>query len=74
MSKMSKWIVFYDSKGKELAAYTEAGTFAGERKATADLLAFERGIPDLASADGADIRILSREDGRGACAGGADAV
>lgn len=40
-----KWIVFYDSKGEELAAYTEAGTFAGEQKATADLLAFERGIP-----------------------------
>ena len=42
---MSKWIVFYDSEGKELAAYTEAGTFAGEREATADLLAFEHGIP-----------------------------
>jgi hypothetical protein len=39
------WIVFYDSKGKELAAYTEDGTFAGELKATADLLAFECGIP-----------------------------
>jgi hypothetical protein len=42
---MSKWIVFYDSKGKELAAYTEAGTFEGERQATAELLAFEQGIP-----------------------------
>lgn len=42
---MSKWIVFYDSEGKELAAYTETGTFAGERKATADLLSFEHGIP-----------------------------
>jgi len=32
---MRKWIVFCDSKGKELAAYTEAGTFDGEQKATA---------------------------------------
>ena len=29
---MRKWIVFYDSKGKELAAYTEAETFAGEQE------------------------------------------
>ena len=42
---MSKWIVFYDSEGKELAAYTEAETFAGEREATVNLLAFENGIP-----------------------------
>lgn len=41
---MRKWIVFYDGKGKELAAYTEAETFAGELKATTDLLAFEHGI------------------------------
>lgn len=41
---MKKWIVFYNSKGEELAAYTEAGTFAGELKATTDLLAFEYGI------------------------------
>lgn len=41
---MRKWIVFCDSKGKELAAYTEAGTFDGEQKATAELLAFEHGI------------------------------
>lgn len=41
---MRKWIVFYDSKGKELAAYTEAETFEGEQKATAELLAFEHGI------------------------------
>ena len=41
---MIKWIVFYDSKGKELAAYTEVGTFSGERGATAELLAFENGI------------------------------
>lgn len=41
---MSKWIVFYDSNGKELAAYTKAETFEGERKATAELLAFENGI------------------------------
>jgi len=41
---MSKWIAFYDSNGKELAAYTEAGTFEGERQATAELLAFEHGV------------------------------
>lgn len=41
---MRKWIVFYDSKGKEIAAYTQAETFAGEREATAELLAFEHGI------------------------------
>jgi hypothetical protein len=41
---MRKWIVFCDSKGKELAAYTEAGTFAGEQESTAELLAFENGI------------------------------
>jgi len=42
--KMSKWVAFYDSNGKELAAYTEAETFAGEREATTELLAFEHGI------------------------------
>lgn len=42
---MRKWIVFYNSTGKELLAYTERGTFAGEREATIDLLAYERGIP-----------------------------
>ena len=41
---MSKWIAFYDSAGKELAAYTINGTFEGELKATVDLLAFEHGI------------------------------
>ena len=41
---MRKWIVFCDSKGKELAAYTEAGTFAGEQEATVELLAFEHGL------------------------------
>ena len=41
---MSKWIVFYDSTGKELAAYTVTGTFEGELEATKDLLAFEHGI------------------------------
>ena len=41
---MRKWIVFYDNKGEELAAYTKAETFEGELKATAELLAFERGM------------------------------
>jgi hypothetical protein len=42
---MSKWIVFYDNAGSELVAYTAADEFAGERKATAELLAYERDIP-----------------------------
>jgi hypothetical protein len=41
---MSKWVVFYDDKNKELAAYTKAKTFAGEREMTAELLAHEHGI------------------------------
>lgn len=41
---MKKWIVFYDSKGNELAAYTQAETFAGEQEATTALLAFENKI------------------------------
>lgn len=52
---MRRWIVFYDSTGKELAAYTEKGTFAGERQATADLLAHEHGIS-------ADEIIIKEED------------
>ena len=40
---MRKWIVFYGG-GKELAAYTEAETFPGERDATAELLAFEHRV------------------------------
>jgi hypothetical protein len=43
MKTMRKWIVFYGG-GKELAAYTEAETFPGERDATAELLAFEHGV------------------------------
>ena len=41
---MKKWIVFYNSKGEQLAAYTQAETFVGEQKATTELLAFEHGI------------------------------
>lgn len=37
------WIVFYHQE-KEIAAYTVCGTFQGERQATIDLLAAERGI------------------------------
>ena len=40
------WVVFYDKKGNELFAYTMRGTFAGERKATIELLAAEKGIPE----------------------------
>lgn len=41
---MRKWIVFYDSRGQELAAYTKAETFEGEWESTKALLAFEHGI------------------------------
>lgn len=41
---MKKWIVFCDSKGKELAAYTQEETFEGELKSTKELLAYEQGI------------------------------
>ena len=41
-----KWLVFRDREtGRELCAYTIRGTFPGEREATIDLLAHERGIP-----------------------------
>lgn len=40
------WVVFYDKNGKELSAYTMRGTFADERKATIELLAAEKGIPE----------------------------
>lgn len=40
------WVVFYDKKGNELFAYTMRGTFAGERKATIELLAAEKGISE----------------------------
>lgn len=43
---MEQWVVFRDKEtGEELAAYTIRGTFAGEAKATAELLAAERGLP-----------------------------
>ena len=42
---MRKRIVFYDKAGNEQTAYTETGTFAGERKETAAHLAYERNIP-----------------------------
>ena len=37
------WLVF-SAYGKELAAYTLDGTFAGEARATAELLAYEKGL------------------------------
>ena len=40
---MEKWIVFYNGK-KELASYTLRGTFPGELRETAELLAYEKGI------------------------------
>lgn len=40
-----QWLVFYHGE-KELAAYTLRGTFAGERQATIELLASEKGIPE----------------------------
>ena len=42
---MEQWAVFRDKEtGQELGAYTIRGTFAGEAKATAELLAAENGI------------------------------
>ena len=40
------WIVFKDrATGRKFCAYTEYGTFPGEREATAAQLAEENGIP-----------------------------
>ena len=39
-----QWIVFFH-EGKELCRYTVSGTFAGERDATIQLLAYENDIP-----------------------------
>lgn len=50
------WVVFYDKKGNELSAYTMRGTFAGERKATIELLAAEKGIHE----EDINIKILMR--------------
>lgn len=41
---MELWITF-SHQGKELVAYTVRGTFAGEREATLESIAQERGIP-----------------------------
>ena len=41
---MVQWIVFYHGK-QELAAVTLQGMFPGEIRATIELLAHERGIP-----------------------------
>lgn len=38
------WLVFF-LNGKELASYTLAGTFPGEREATRELLAYENDVP-----------------------------
>ncbi len=40
---MEKYIVFYHDE-KELAAYTLRGSFAGEREATIELLAYENNV------------------------------
>ena len=42
-----QWLVFKDrDTGRELAAYTIRGTAPGERRATIELLAAERGIAE----------------------------
>ena len=42
-----QWLVFRDREtGRELCAYTIRGTFPGERRATIELLAVEKGIPE----------------------------
>lgn len=43
MSQDHRWITF-NIDGKEIAAVTIKGTFPGEIKATAELLAYERGV------------------------------
>lgn len=40
---MEKWKVFY-LHDKAVCAYTIRGTFAGEEKATKELLAYENGV------------------------------
>lgn len=44
MKRKQTWIVFL-LDGKELASYTLAGTFPGEREATRELLAYENDVP-----------------------------
>ena len=41
---MEQWLNFYAPGGKFLGGYTLQGKFAGEMKATAELLAAENGI------------------------------
>lgn len=43
MSQEPRWITF-NIDGKEIAAITIKGTFPGEIKATAELLAYEKGV------------------------------
>lgn len=38
------WIVFYGPDQRELAAYTQRGTFPGELKATREMLAAENDL------------------------------
>lgn len=52
---MEEYIVFYHD-GKELAAYTVRGTFAGEMEATKNLLAYEHGISEDAIRIAEEIR------------------
>lgn len=42
---MRKWIVFFDSEGKEILRMSMKGLCEGEIPAIIGLLAYERGIP-----------------------------
>lgn len=44
MKHKEPWIVFYAPDGRELAAYTLRGSFAGELQATLELLADENSM------------------------------
>lgn len=47
MATKEKWMVFKDREtGRELCSYTIRGTFAGERTATIELLAYENNLPE----------------------------
>lgn len=47
MATKENWMVFKDREtGRELCSYTVRGTFAGERTATIELLAYENNLPE----------------------------
>ena len=64
---MEQWAVFKDREtGQELAAYTIRGTFAGEARETAALLAAENGIDPEQVAVTIENRPIKKKPARGA--------